>query len=158
MEGKVKHKLSSIIFMTLCAVLSGCECWSDIEDYCITKKEWLSQYIDLKSGIPSEWTFRRLFTILNPECIEFLLRNNAKEIINKGKKVDQIAIDGKAIRGSKKGEIACLQSISAWCHENSIVIAEEEVDKKSNEIKAIPILLESLVIKGNTITIDAAGC
>jgi hypothetical protein len=103
-HGKVKHKLSSIIFMALCAVLSGCECWSDIEDYYLMKKEWLSKYIDLKSGIPSEWTFRRIFTILNTECIEFLLRNNAKEIVSKGKEVDQIAIDGKTIRGSKKGK------------------------------------------------------
>ena len=158
MEGKVKHKLSSIIFMTLCAVLSGCECWNDIEDYCKTKKEWLSKYIDLKSGIPSEWTFRRLFTILDPKIIETLLRNNAKEIVSKGKKIEQIAIDGKAIRGSRRGETTCLQSVSAWCHENNIVLAEEAVEQKSNEIKAIPMLLESLAIRGSTISIDAAGC
>ena len=158
MEGKVKHKLSSIIFMTLCAVLSGCECWNDIEDYCKTKKEWLSKHVNLKSGIPSEWTFRRLFTILDPKIIESLLRNNAKEIINKGKKVEQIAIDGKAIRGSKRSKSACLQSVSAWCNENNIVLAEEAVEQKSNEIKAIPILLESLTIRGSTISIDAAGC
>ena len=144
--------------MTLCAVLSGSECWNDIEDYCKTKKEWLSKYIDLKSGIPSEWTFRRLFTILDPKVIEWLLRDNAKEIINKGKKVKQIAIDGKAIRGSKRSKAACLQSVSAWCNENNIVLAEEAVEQKSNEIKAIPILLESLTMRGSTISIDAAGC
>ena len=92
------------------------------------------------------------------KIIEALLRDNAKEIINKGKKVEQIAIDGKAIRGSKKSKSACLQSVSAWCNENNIVLAEEAVEQKSNEIKAIPILLESLTIRGSTISIDAAGC
>jgi len=72
------------------------------------KKEWLSKHVNLKSGIPSEWTFRRLFTILDPKIIEALLRDNAKEIINKGKKVEQIAIGGKSIRGSKRNKISLL--------------------------------------------------
>ena len=77
-------------------------------------------------------------------------------MINKGKKVVQIATDGKAMRGSKSGKITCLQSVSAWCHENNIVLAEEAIDQKSNETRVIPILLESLAIRGNTTNIDAA--
>ena len=158
MEGKVVHKFNTIIFVALCGILSNCESWSDIEDYCQIKKEWLEKYVDLSNGIPSEWTFRRVFTLLEPSHIEYLLRSNASEIVSNGKRSEQIAIDAKALRGSKRQDLKCLHSISAWCHENGLVLAEEQVDAKSNEITAIPLLLESLNLKGATISIDAAGC
>ena len=63
MEGKVRHKLSTIIFVALCGVLCGCESWSDIRDYCKVKRDWLSQYVSLANGIPSSDTFRRIFTL-----------------------------------------------------------------------------------------------
>ena len=158
MEGKVVHKFSSIIFVGLCAVLSGCESWSDIEDYCEAKKAWLSQYVDLIKGVPSEWTFRRVFILLDPDHIEYLLRTHAETLVSQNKPSDQIAVDGKALRGSKRKDLQCLHSVSAWCHENGLVLAEKQVDSKSNEITAIPLLLESLALKGNTVSIDAAGC
>ncbi len=158
MEGKVKHKFTTIIFVALCGILSRCESWSEIEDYCEAKRDWLSKYVDLSKGIPSEWTFRRVFTLLDPDHIETLLRTNASNIVNKGKESDQIAIDGKALKGSKRQDLKCLHSVSAWCHENSLILAEKQVDTKSNEIKAIPLLLKSLDLKKRTITIDAAGC
>jgi len=159
MEGKVLHKLSSIIFVSLCGVLCGCESWGDIKDYCETKIDWLSRYVKFPNGVPSEYTFRRVFTLLNPENVESLLRTHASEVIaQQGKKSGQIAIDGKTLRGSKKLNLQCIHSVSAWCHENGLVIGERQVDSKSNEITAIPLLLESLDIKGSTITIDAAGC
>ncbi len=65
---------------------------------------------------------------------------------------------GKALRGGKRKGLQCLHSVSAWCHENGLVLAEKQVDSKSNEITAIPLLLESLTLKGNTVSIDAAGC
>lgn len=158
MEGKVQHKLSTIIFTTLCGILCGCESWGDIRDYCQAKQEWLSRYVSFVNGIPSEYTFRRLFTLLNPDNIECLLRIHASEIVNNGKATDQIAIDGKALCGSKQRDLRCLNSVSAWCHENGLVLGERQVDGKSNEITAIPLLLESLDLNGNTVTIDAAGC
>lgn len=158
MEGKVRHNLSTIIFVALCGVLSGCESWSDIADYCIIKKDWLSKYVKLDNGIPSSYTFRRLFTLLDPNIMEELLRTHASDIVNDGKPSDQIAIDGKALRGSKRLNPRCLNSISAWCQENNIVLGERETDSKSNEITAIPLLLSSMDLKGNTVTIDAAGC
>jgi predicted transposase YbfD/YdcC len=143
----------------LCGVLSGCESWSDIEDYCETKFEGLSDHVDLTNGIPSEWTFRRVFTLLDPTHIEKLLSEHAAGIINDhGKKVDQIAIDGKSLRGSGRKDLKCLQSVTAWCHENGLVLAEQQVEGKSNEITAIPLLLTSLDLKGKTVSIDAAGC
>ena len=158
MAGKVQHKLSSIIFVALCGVLCGCESWNDIRDYCQIKREWLSQYISLVNGIPSSDTFRRVFTLLNPDCVESLLRTHASEIVGRGKASDQIAVDGKAHCGSKKLDLKCLYSVSAWCHKNGLVLGAKQTDSKSNEITAIPLLLESLDLKGSTVTIDAAGC
>jgi len=158
MIGKVQHNLSAIIFVSLCGVLSGCEDWNDIRDYCKVKKDWLSQYVCLKNGVPSSDTFRRVFTLLDPDNIENLLRTHAAEIVGAQNPSDQIAIDGKALRGSKTLNSKCLHSVSAWCHENGLIIGEEQVESKSNEITAIPLLLESLNLKNNTVTIDAAGC
>ena len=158
MVGKVRHKLSTIIFVTLCGILSGCEDWNDIRDYCKVKKEWLSQYVCLKNGVPSSYTFRRVFTLLSPDNIENLLRTHAAEIVRDKNPSDQIAVDGKALRGSKTPNSQCLHSVSAWCHENGLVLGEEQVASKSNEIIAIPLLLQSLNLKNNTVTIDAAGC
>jgi predicted transposase YbfD/YdcC len=158
MEGKVQHKLSTIIFVALCGVLCGCESWGDIRDYCRVKRDWLSQYVSLANGVPSSDTFRRVFTLLDPDNVEYLLRTHASEIVGNGKASDQIAVDGKALRGSKKLDLQCLHSVSAWCRENGVVLGERQTDSKSNEITAIPLLLESLDLKGNTVTIDAAGC
>ena len=158
MPGKVTHKLSTIIFVGLCGVLSACETWSDIAEYCAVKKDWLSQFVDLSPGIPSAWTFRRVFSLLDPQTMEELLINHAKTIVVKRKDTAQIAIDGKALRGSQRQDLRCLHSISAWCHENGLVLAEKQVDAKSNEIKTIPLLLEALDLKKKTVSLDAAGC
>jgi predicted transposase YbfD/YdcC len=158
MVGKVIHNLGSIIFVTLCGVLSNCETWSDISDYCEIKKDWLSQYVNLSNGIPSEWTFRRVFTLLDPNCLEALLRNYAAYVVNKNKPSDQIAVDGKSLCSSKTNSLECLKSVSLWCHENGLVIAEKQVADKSHETKTIPLLLQSMNIKDATVTIDAAGC
>ena len=157
--GKVQHSLSTIIFSALCGVLAGCENWNEIRDYCKIKKDWLSRYVSFKNGVPSSDTFRRVFSLLDPDNIENLLRTHASEIVDNNKNDNgQIAVDGKSLRGSKRLNSKCLHSVSAWCHENGLIIGEEQVDSKSNEITAIPLLLDSLNIKNNTITIDAAGC
>ena len=159
MEGKIKHNFGAILFVGLCGVLSGCESWSDIEDYCETKLEWLSCYVDLTNGVPSEWTFRRVFTLLDPTHMEEVLTNHAANIVSSNSNPsDQIAIDGKALRGSKRLKLQCLQSVTAWCYNNGLVLAENQIEDKSNEITAIPLLLESLDLKGKTVSIDAAGC
>jgi len=156
-DWKVKHNLSALIFTTLCGILCGAESWSDISDYCEAKQEWLSQYVDLENGIPSPWTFRRIFTLLEPELLEWLLRTHAENLVSKERR-DHIAIDGKALKGSKRHNLKCLHSISALCHEQGLILAEMSVEQKSNEITAIPLLLDLLDLKGSTVTIDAMGC
>jgi len=159
LRGKVHHPLETIVFITLCAVLSGSDTWSDIELYGYGKKDWFSKYVNLDNGIPSEWTFRRFFTLLPADVMEGLLRQFSASVLHQsGLKSDQIAIDGKALCGSKRQDLACLHSVTAWCHENNLVLAETQTEEKSNEITAIPLLIESLEIKNTTITIDAAGC
>lgn len=156
--GKVKYSLSTIIFGTVCAILSGAESWRDIHDYCTVKLNWLSQYVDFENRVPSEWTFRRVFTLINSDFLEQLLRVHAAEIVSKNQKSDQVVIDGKPLRGSQRQETKSLHSVSAWCHKNGLVLGEEQVQDNSNEITAIPLLIKSLALKGTTITIDAAGC
>ena len=159
LKGKVHHPLESILFITLCAVLSGSDTWSDIELYGRGKKDWFSKYINMDNGIPSEWTFRRFFMLLPADVMESLLRQFSALVLKKSEiKSDQIAIDGKALCGSKRKDLTCLQSVTAWCHENGLVLAEIQTEVKSNEITAIPLLINSLEIKNTTVTIDAAGC
>lgn len=158
MEGKVQYPLSTVVFITLCGILSGCESWIDVHNYGLMKQSWLKQYVNLSNGIPSAWTFRRVFTLIDPDWIERLLTENAKQLVSQGRQSDQVAIDGKSIRGSTRNSVGCLQSVSAWCHENGLVLAEIQVEKKSNEIKAIPRLIDKMDLKGKTVSIDAAGC
>ncbi len=154
---KVKHSLSTLLFVTFCGVLCGIQCWSDLPDFCRAKYEWLSYYVSFEGGVPSAWTFRRIFTLLEPLLLEELLIAHGAGIIDR-KTNKQIAIDGKSLRGSRRHNLECLHSISAVCHETGLVLAEMAVEKKSNEITAIPLLLDVLALKGNTVTIDAAGC
>lgn len=125
MEGKVKHNLGAIVFVTLCGILSGCKSWGDIHVYCGIKLDWLSRYVDLSNGPPSGWTFRRVFTLLDPSSLEGLLRTHAADTVLENNNSDQIAVDGKAIRGSKRQGSQCFHSVTAWCHENGLVLAEE---------------------------------
>ena len=101
MIGKVQHNLSTIIFVALCGILSGCEDWKDISDYCRIKKDWLSQYICLKNGVPSSDTFRRVFTHLAPDNIENLLRTHAAEIVEIKPQVVKLPLMGKPCVGAK---------------------------------------------------------
>ena len=83
-----------------------------------------------------------MFTLLDPNNIEYILRTHASDLVGKGKASEQIAVDGKALCGSRKLDLQCLYSGSAWCHANGLVLGEKQTDNKSNEITAIPLLLE----------------
>lgn len=155
---RTKHSLSMILFCTFCAVLCGVETWQDIPLFCEAKRAWLRKYVDFSNGIPSSNTFRRVFTLLDSTILEDFLRDHASSLIKEGISKKQVSIDGKALRSSGRHNLSNLHSVSAFCHEHGLVLAETATDSKSNEITAIPILLEALDIKGSTITIDAAGC
>lgn len=156
---RVRYPLINILFIGICAIFCGAETWEDMSLYAEARVKWLSEYVDLSSGIPPWWTIRRIFTLVNPNHIADLTLAVVEFLVG-DKKKGHIALDGKASRGNKspKKGIKPLQMVSAWCEDLGLSLAEIAVESKSNEITAIPELLALLNIKGSTITIDAMGC
>jgi predicted transposase YbfD/YdcC len=153
-----KHKLIDILVITIAAVLSGCDDWNEIELYGNSKKEWLKTFLELAEGIPSHDTFNRVFAMLDPEALQkhFLSWVQSVAAISEGQ---IISIDGKRLCGSgKDGSKSIIHLVSAWNSANNLVLAQTKVEDKSNEITAIPQLLDILMLKGCIITIDAMGC
>ena len=153
-----RHLLDEIIFIAIAAVICGAETWNDMEDFGIMKYDWLKTFLKLPGGIPSHDTFNRLFSILDPEEFEkrFL---EWTSVVSQRTQGDIVSIDGKAIRGSRgKGKKSVVYMVSAWAGSNKIVLGQRKVDDKSNEITAIPRLLEKLVLRGCIVTLDAMGC
>jgi len=159
-EKKVRHPLPTILFISLCAIFCGAESWEDIKLWGEVHKEWLSKYVDVSKGIPSYSTIRRMFMIISPACWGQLMHKTITHHHPDMKPEDQVAIDGKTIRGSKckAKDVSAMQMVHAWSAENSIILGEVKTDSKSNEITAIPLLLELLDIAGSTVSIDAMGC
>ncbi len=151
-----EHLLEEILLLTIAAVLSGASGWNEIEDYGRTKIDWFKSFLKLPGGIPSHDTFNRVFTMLDPEELEkgfvawvaSIARLTAGEVVS---------IDGKALRGTR-GKKAIVHMVSAWANTNNLVLAQRRVDEKSNEITAIPKLLQTLELSGTVVTIDAMGC
>ena len=154
-----QHKLIDIITIAICAVICGAEGWTDIETYGVTKYKWFSQFLELPNGIPSHDTFARLFARLNPQQFQQCFLNWIKSIrkITSG---EVIALDGKSLRHSydKEAELNAIHMVSAWAAKNRLVLGQLKVDKKSNEITAIPELIEVIEVAGCIVTIDAMGC
>lgn len=153
------HALGDILFVTLCAVLCGADSWAEVELYGHSKEQWLRRFVPLANGIPSHDTFGRVFSRLDPTQLEqcFLNWMSALAQVSEGR---LIAIDGKTIRRSfdkADGRLA-IHMVSAWCEANHLVLGQLATSEKSNEITAIPRLLEMLDLKGAVVTIDAMGC
>ena len=152
------HLLEDIIFITIAAVISGAETWNAIEAYGNSKIEWLRKHLRLPEGIPSHDTFNRFFSLLDPVVLEeaFLSWIRAVSSLTDG---EVVSIDGKTIRGSRAtGSKHAIHMVSAWANVNRLSLGQVKVDEKSNEITAIPQLLDVLVLKGCFVTIDAMGC
>jgi predicted transposase YbfD/YdcC len=157
-ERNREHLLEEILLIAIAAVLSGAESWNDIADYGLDKREWLKTFLRLPGGIPSHDTFNRVFAALDPEEMErgfatwvsSIARLTAGEVV---------AIDGKTLCGTREtGKKALVHMVSAWASANNLVLGQRKVDEKSNEITAIPKLLEALELAGTVVTIDAMGC
>jgi predicted transposase YbfD/YdcC len=157
-ERSKEHLLQEILFIAIAAVLCGAETWNDIEFYGKTKRGWLKRFLRLPSGIPSHDTFNRVFSALDPEELEacFVAWVRTVAQLSEG---EVVSIDGKAIRGSRQaGKKAIVHMVSAWANTNNLVLAQRKVADKSNEITAIPKLLQVLELSGTVVTIDAIGC
>jgi predicted transposase YbfD/YdcC len=158
MENKIAHNLGEILFITICALLSGANSWEEVEDFAIARIDWLRKYIPLKNGPPSHDTVARVFGLINPERFTEVFIEWVRTIrLKKTDSPDIIAIDGKCPRGSAVGNGRPIDVVSAFSTECKLVLGQVKVADKSNEITAIPELLDLLEIRGNIITIDAMG-
>jgi len=154
-----RHNLIDIITITICAVLSGAEAWTHVEDFGKSNEEWFRTFLELPNGIPSHDTFGRFFSLLDPEAFQdaFLQWVQSVNDVFEGQ---DISIDGKCLRRShdKSNDKSAIYMVSAWASSNKLVLGQVKTDEKSNEITAIPKLLRVLEIEGCIVTIDAAGC
>ena len=153
------HQLMDIIVIAICAVICGAETWVDIANFGQARKEWFKKYLELPNGIPSHDTFGRVFSRLNAAAFEacFFDWVSAVSQITGGQ---VIAIDGKELRCSVDSVLGqkAVHLVSAWASENRLILAQRKVNSKTNEITAIPELLDALEVAGCIVTIDAMGC
>lgn len=154
------HLLMDLVVITICAVLCGADDWEAVAEYGEAKREWLSSFLTLPKGIPSHDTFWRVFRALDAaqfqRCFLGWVRSLASVLPQ-----EVIAIDGKQLRRSHDGAEdghAAIHMLSAWATEQELVLGQLRVDEKSNEITAIPALLEALDVSDCVVTIDAMGC
>ena len=161
-EKKVLHKLLDIVIITIIAVMCDCKDWEEVSAFARARKEVLSKYMELKHGIASHDTFRRVMGMIKPEALEHCYQLWVKGILGntrlEEKRGDNVGIDGKTVRGSGKPGLKPIHLISAWSYRAGLTLAQLKTSEKSNEITAIPDLLEVLDIAGSIVTIDAMGC
>jgi predicted transposase YbfD/YdcC len=155
---KKLHPLENIMAITIVACICGMETWEDISLFGKTKQNFFSTFLDLTNGIPSKDTFRRFFSVLDPKAFESHFLQWTKSLV-KDIAQEIVSIDGKVIRqASRMCEDNPIHLVSAWAGNNELVLGQIKTEEKSNEITAIPSLLEALYLKGATVTIDAMGC
>lgn len=153
-----RHKLIDIVVVMICAVVCSADKWEDIEAFGEARKEWLAKFLELPHGIPSRDTFARVFAALNPEefnrCFLSWIATYKPSV-----QQDVISIDGKTVRHSYDSVNAksAIHMVSAWASAAGITLGQMKVDEKSNEITAIPQLLDTLEVEGSVVTIDAMG-
>lgn len=158
-ERRKCHKLKDIFFMTICASICGANDWVAVEMYAKSKKEWFTKVLQLENGIPSHDTFNNVFKVIDTTLFSQCFSRWMSDIatLSSG---EVISIDGKCLRRSMDtaSHKAPIYMVSAWASQNQLVLGQQKVDDKSNEITAIPKLLDQLDITGAVLTIDAMGC
>lgn len=154
-----RHPLTTIVAIAVCGVIAGADNWVAIEMWAKGKEEWLASFLDMSEGVPSHDTFGRVFSILSPDAFQAAFIEWASSLA-----VDQegrvIAIDGKTLRRSHdrgRGK-SPIHIVNAWRSDVGLAIGQRATDDKSNEITAVPELLEQLYLKGAIVTLDAMGC
>ena len=153
------HQLMDIIVIAICAVICGAETWVDIANFGQAREAWFKKFLALPNGIPSHDTFGRVFSLLNAAAFEACFFDWV-QAVNQVTRGQVIAIDGKELRHSFDTLLGqkAIHLVSAWANENRLILAQRKVDSKTNEITAIPELLDALEVAGCIVTIDAMGC
>lgn len=150
------HHFGEILFMAFSAILCGVRSYEMMEEFCYQSRDWLEKWLKLPNGIPCANTFARVFQAIEPEDFAQCIIIHLEQLGFHGLAA-QIAIDGKAMRGSRSGEKSHVHAVSAWACNEGLTLAQTFVGEKSNEITAIPELLDLLNLKGSVVTIDAMG-
>lgn len=152
-----RHKLVDILTIGLCSILSGGENFSEMEFYGRIKEDWLKTFLELPNGIPSHDTMNRVFSAIDPhaflDCFVCWVQGICPELADQ-----TVAIDGKALRHALNEGDSIPYIVSAWASEAGLVLGQVKVKDKSNEITAVPELLDALHLKGCIVTLDAMGC
>ena len=158
-ERTKRHALLDVLTIAVCAVLCGADTWVAVEAWGKAKLGWLRTWLDLPNGIPSHDTFGRVFAALDPAAFEACFLAWVRDLAAAAEG-QVVAIDGKTLRRShdRANGKAPLHLVSAWAAANRLVLGQAAVADKSNEIEAIPALLDVLDLEGATVTIDAMGC
>lgn len=159
MERCRKHSLQDILVIAICGFICGVDNWADMELFGNAKLVWFRTFLELPNGIPSHDTFGRVFSQLEPETFARCFTQWAQAVAD-GTEGKVVAIDGKAVRRSfdKAKQKSCMHLVNAWVAENRCVLGQVACEEKSNEITAIPQLLDLLSLKGCIVTLDAMGC
>jgi predicted transposase YbfD/YdcC len=154
-----RHRFLDVISIAICAVIADCNSWTDIAAFGRRRHDWLKKFLSLPNGIPSHDTFERVFKLIDPQMFQLCLRDWTLGLAGT-LGIDHVAIDGKSLRGSSDAvaKLGPLHLVSAWATKSRITLGQVAVESKSNEITAIPKLLELLDIHGALVTIDAMGC
>jgi len=163
-----KHPLGDLIVISVCGVIAGADGPHAIGVWAESNREWLQQHLELPNGIPSHDTLGRLLATLKPVAFQTCFQNwvnslcqhDEEDSSNESRQQDVIAIDGKALRRShdRKNELGALFLVSAWSVQHGVSLGQLATEEKSNEITAIPELIDNIDVEGAIITIDAAGC
>lgn len=153
-----RHLLRDILVIAILAVIAGAEGWEDMENYGLAKQAWLSTFLELPHGIPSDDTFRRVFERIKPQALEKCLDKWLQTFLGSLQN-EVIPIDGKTLRGSydRNQQKSALHMVTAWASAQRLVLGQVKVAADSNEITAIPALLQLLDLTGAIITLDAMG-
>ncbi len=151
-----RYDLKEMIVMAICAVLCGADSWVDIADWCEDEEEWLKTFLELSHGTPSHDTFGKVFRVLDAAVFESCFREWIASLVGAAKGV--VAFDGKTVRGSKDGPNTALHMVSAYATALGVSLGQEGTAGKGNELAGIKALLDTLVLKGCIVTMDALGC
>ncbi len=154
-----RHEVVDVVTIAVCAVLCGADTWVAVEAWGKAKRSWLGTWLDLPHGIPSHDTFGRVFAALDPHAFEARFLDWVREVAT-GATSPAVAIDGKTVRRSDARATGRgpLHLVSAWAGADGLVLGQVAVDDHSNEITAIPALLDVLDLEGALVSIDAMGC